>query len=142
MREALAEAAAAAEHSDVPVGAVVVRDGVIIARGHNRRELDGDATAHAETVAIRAACAAVGGRRLDDCALYVTLEPCPMCAGAIYNAGISRVVYGCYDDRAGALGGAFDLFDMLPDKRPQIKGGVLGTECAALLSSFFEGRRP
>jgi tRNA(adenine34) deaminase len=141
MREALAEAASAG--SDVPVGAVVLDPaGSIIGRGRNAREAEHDPTAHAEIVAIRAAGAARGGWRLEDCTLVVTLEPCTMCAGAILAGRLSRLVYGAEDPRAGAAG---SVWDVLHDPRlgppVEVVGGILAAECAALLRGFFEERR-
>lgn len=138
MREALALAEQAVALGEVPVGAVVVKDGVIIARGYNRRELDHSATAHAELSAIEEACRAVGSWRLHGCTLYVTLEPCPMCAGAIINARLDRVVYGARDEKAGACGSVLDLFEMGLNHRPILKSGVLASESGELLSAFFE----
>ena len=141
MREALVLAAEAAEAGEVPVGAVVVRHGEIVGRGRNRRESGGGAAAHAEIEAITEACRALGGWRLSGCELYVTLEPCPMCAGAVVNARLDRVVYGAHDARGGALGGLFDLTSYPLGCRPLILGGVLESECTALLRDFFAARR-
>ena len=143
MRAALAEAAAAAADGDVPVGAVVLDEaGVIVARGRNRREADGDPTAHAEIVAIREAARAVGGWRLDGLTLVVTLEPCTMCAGAITAARLGRLVYGAVDARAGAVG---SLWDVVRDQRlvpvPEVIGGVLADECQQVIVMFFANRR-
>jgi tRNA(adenine34) deaminase len=148
MRAALAEAAAAAfpgsaGSADIPVGAVVLdAAGTVLARGRNRREADGDPTAHAEIVAIRAAARAVGGWRLDGLTLVVTLEPCTMCAGAITAARLSRLVYGAPDPRAGAVG---SLWDVVRDQRltpvPEVIGGVLGVECLKIIRTFFSERR-
>jgi tRNA(adenine34) deaminase len=143
MRAALAEAAAAAAAGDVPVGAVVLdRTGTIMARGRNRREADGDPTAHAELVAIRAAAREVGGWRLDDLTLVVTLEPCTMCAGALTAARLARLVFGAADPRAGAVG---SLWDVVRDQRltpvPEVIGGVLADDCLAVLTRFFAERR-
>lgn len=145
MREALVEARAALGTDDVPVGAVVLdAAGVVIGRGRNAREADGDPTAHAEVLALRAAAAHLGGWNLEGCALVVTLEPCVMCAGAILSARASRVVFGAYDDKAGAAGGALDVLRerRLPLRVAEVVGGVLEEECASLLSSFFAERRP
>jgi tRNA(adenine34) deaminase len=141
MREALAEAGASG--SDVPVGAVVLdASGSIISRGRNLREAEHDPTAHAEIVAIRAAGAARGSWRLEDCTLVVTLEPCTMCAGALLVGRLSRLVYGAADPRAGAAG---SVWDVLHDPRlgppVEVVGGILAAECAALLRGFFEERR-
>jgi len=141
MREALALAREAAAHGEVPVGCVVVRHGQVIGRGRNRREELGDARSHAEMEAIGQACAAVGDWRLSDCELYVTLEPCPMCAGAILNARVGTVVYGASDTGFGACGGVMNLFEEAFGFRPRLYGGVLAAECGALLSDFFAGMR-
>ena len=141
MRQALALAEEAAGHGDVPVGCVVVKDGAVIGRGCNRREERGDAVAHAEVEAIRQACRAVGGWNLHDCALYVTLEPCPMCAGAIINARVGTVCYGARDEKAGACGSVLDLFAERFNHRPRVYGGVWKEECAALLQEFFQSLR-
>jgi tRNA(adenine34) deaminase len=143
MRGALAEARAALETGDVPVGAVVLdASGTVIARGRNRREADGDPTAHAEIVAIRAAARAVGEWRLDGLTLIVTLEPCTMCAGAITAARLSRVVFGAADPRAGAVG---SLWDVVRDQRfapvPEVIGEVLADECLNVIRRFFSEHR-
>lgn len=137
MRAALALARAAGEAGDVPVGCVIVKDGEILASGRNRREARQDATAHAEVEAIRAACEALGSWHLDGCTLYVTLEPCPMCAGAILNARISAVVYGADSPKSGCCGSVLSLFQERFNHRPAVYGGVLAEECAALLGRFF-----
>ncbi len=142
MQEALAEAARAAALGDIPVGAVVVREGRIIARGRNRREGDRDPTAHAEMIALRQAARHLGGWRLPGCCLYVTLEPCAMCAGAAVQARLGRLVFGAADPKAGAAGGVIDLlrgprFNHLVE----VLGGVRETECSALLRRFFESLR-
>jgi tRNA(adenine34) deaminase len=142
MRAALAEARAAVTHHDVPIGAVVVRDEVVIGRGRNERELLQDPTAHAEVLALRAAAAALGSWRVLDATLYVTLEPCAMCAGAIVLARVPRVVYGCTDPKAGAAGSVLDvLAEPRLNHRPEVVGGVLGAESAELLRGFFRDRR-
>lgn len=142
MAMALLEAAAAAEHDDVPVGAVVVRDGVVIARRHNERELTGDPTAHAEILALRDAAEAVGSWRLDGSTLVVTLEPCLMCGGALVNSRIDRVVYGAPDMKAGAC---YSLYNVCDDPRlnhrVEVTAGVRAEQAGALLSSFFEAQR-
>ena len=142
MRLAITEAMLAEGHDDVPVGAVVARGSEVVARGHNRRELDGDPTAHAEVVAIRAAADRLGSWRLDGCTLVVTLEPCTMCAGAIVLARVPRVVWGATDPKAGAAG---SLWDVLDDERlnhrSEVTSGVLAEECGELLRSFFRARR-
>jgi tRNA(adenine34) deaminase len=139
MREAMAEAEAAAAAGDVPVGAVVVdAAGAIVGRGRNRRELDQDPTAHAEVDALRRAAAALGHWRLEGATVFVTLEPCPMCAGALVNARVARVVYGCPDPKAGAVDTLFTLGrDARLNHRFAAQGGVLGDACAALLKGFF-----
>jgi tRNA(adenine34) deaminase len=144
MRLALAEAALALEHDDVPIGAVVVRgDGEVLGTGHNERELRQDPTAHAEVLALRAAARATGSWRVLDSALYVTLEPCAMCAGAIVLARVPRVVWGAPDPKAGAAGSVLDVLDEPRlNHRPVVTGGVLADDCAALLRSFFRARRP
>jgi tRNA(adenine34) deaminase len=142
MRLALAEAERAAEHDDVPIGAVVVRDGDVIASAGNERELRADPTAHAEVLALRAAAKRLGGWRIPDAALYVTLEPCTMCAGAIVLARVPRVVFGTDDPKAGAAGSVLDvLADPRLNHRPEVAAGVLARESAALLQAFFAGRR-
>jgi tRNA(adenine34) deaminase len=143
MRAALTEARAALDHDDVPVGAVVVGpDGAELARGHNRREQLADPTAHAELEALRAAAAALGTWRLDGCTLVVTLEPCPMCAGALVQSRIARLVFGADDPKAGAVTSLFDLVrDPRLPHRVEVHRGVLADVCAALLRSFFTPRR-
>ena len=136
---ALARAAAAA--GEVPVGAVVVTDGRVIGEGRNRREAGKSALAHAELEAIAQACKALGTWRLTGCQLYVTLEPCPMCTGAIINAHIDTVVYGCDDERAGCCGTAADLFALPYSHRPLVYRGCREEECRALLRDFFRGLR-
>jgi tRNA(adenine34) deaminase len=142
MRRALAEATAALAHDDVPVGAIVVRHGEVIAARHNERELTGDPTAHAEILALRDAAGVIGHWRLDDCTLVVTLEPCPMCAGALVNARLGRLVYGARDPKAGAAGSCFDLVDhpTLNHRIPRTEG-VLADECGQVLVDFFASRR-
>lgn len=137
MRRALALAREAAAVGDVPVGCVIVRDGEIIGRGRNRREAGGDATAHAEVEAIRDACARQGSWRLHGCTLYVTLEPCPMCAGAIINARIEAVRYGARDEKAGCCGSVLNLFEERFNHHPRIYQGPLEGECERLLQEFF-----
>ena len=141
MRRALALAAEAAAEGEVPVGAVVVFRGEEISCGRNRRERGKNALAHAELEAIDGACRALGGWRLWQCELYVTLEPCPMCAGAIINARIPRVVFGARDPKAGSCGSVADLFALPYNHRPQVCAGVLEEECAAVLRSFFRSLR-
>ena len=138
MREALALAREAAEAGEVPVGCVVFDEaGEISGRGRNRREEARDACAHAEVEAIRAACAARGSWNLSGCGLAVTLEPCPMCAGAIINARISTVVYGAREARSGSVGSVINLFEENYGQRPKVYGGVLRGDCARVLSEFF-----
>ena len=142
MREALAEARAAAAVGEVPIGAVVVRAGEIVARAHNRRELDQDPSAHAEFAALRAAAQSLGRWRLSDCTVYVTLEPCCMCAGLMVNARVGRCVYGAADAKAGALGSLYDLnADSRLNHRFNVTAGVLADECRAVLSGYFAGLR-
>ena len=142
MRDALEAARSAAGAGDVPVGALVVRDGVVIARAANRTLRDSDPTAHAEVLALRAASASLGRWRLDDCTLFVTLEPCAMCAGAIVLARVQRVVFGAWDDKAGMAGSVGDLLrHPRLNHRPQVRGGVLAPECGASLRAFFAARR-
>lgn len=141
MTEAIRLARAAEEIDEVPVGAVAVRDGKIIASAFNTRESTKCATHHAEILAIERACAALGGWRLPGVTLYVTMEPCAMCAGAIVNSRIERVVYGARDFRFGAFGSAFDLNAVGLNHKPEVVGGVLGEECADILSSYFKRKR-
>ena len=142
MREALAEAKLAERDGDVPIGAVVVHGGRVIGRGHNERERRGDPTAHAELLALREAAAALGSWRVLDSTLYVTLEPCAMCAGAIVLARVPRVVFGTTDPKAGAAGSVLDVLAQPQlNHRPQVAGGVLADACSALLRGFFESRR-
>lgn len=141
MRLALEQARLAAVLGEVPVGAVMVRDGQVVAQGYNRRETDQSALAHAEILVIRDACHAVGSWRLTDCTLFVTLEPCSMCAGAIINARVGRVVYGARDARLGCCGSVANLFAMPLDHRPLLTRDVLAEECGALLSEFFAALR-
>ncbi|WP_329027622.1 tRNA adenosine(34) deaminase TadA [Streptomyces sp. NBC_00690] len=142
MRLALAEAERAALSGDVPVGAVVLGpSGALLAVGHNERELTGDPTAHAEVLAIRRAAEQLGGWRLTDCTLVVTLEPCTMCAGAIVQSRVDRVVYGAVDEKAGAAGSLWDVLrDRRLNHRPEVISGVLAATCAAQLTSFFRDR--
>ena len=141
MDQALELAREAAAMGEVPVGCVIVRDGQIVGRGRNRRETARTALGHAEIEAIADACRRLGGWRLWDCTLYVTLEPCPMCAGAIINARIPRVVYGAADRKAGSCGSVCDLFAMDYNHRPAVQPGVREEEAAALLSEFFQTLR-
>ena len=142
MRLALREAERAAEHDDVPVGCVVAREGEVIAAAPNERELRGDPTAHCEILALREAAKATGTWRLSDAVAYVTLEPCPMCAGALVLARVSRVVYAAPDPKAGAAGSVLDvLAEPRLNHRPEVAGGLLAEESAELLRSFFDSRR-
>jgi len=142
MRLALREAEAALEHDDVPIGAVVVREGEVIGAGRNERELRQDPTAHAEILALRDASRALGSWRVLESVLYVTLEPCAMCAGAIVLARVPRVVYGTVDPKAGAAGSVIDvLAQPRLNHRPAVASGLLADECAALLTAFFGSRR-
>ncbi len=143
MRLALRAAASAPAHGDVPVGAVVLGiSGKVLGTGHNDREGSGDPTAHAEVLALRAAAVSVGSWRLAGCTLVVTLEPCPMCAGAAVLSRVDRVVYGAADPKAGAAGSLWDLLrDRRLNHRPEVVSGVLAAECGAALVEFFEGRR-
>lgn len=139
---AIERAREAEDHGDVPIGAVIARDGEPLAAAGNERELRRDPTAHAEILAIRAAAAALGGWRLPGTTLYVTLEPCAMCIGAMLHARIARLVFGAYDDKAGAAGSVLD-FTAHPrlNHRIEVNGGLLAGECGRLLTAFFEGRR-
>ena len=141
MRRAISLAEQAAQLGEVPVGAVIVRNGEVIAEAGNRRECDHRATAHAELLAIEQACEAVGSWRLHDCTLYVTLEPCPMCAGAIVNARVGRVVFGCKDAKAGAMGSVLNLPSYPLNHRPICEWGVCENECREVLQNFFALRR-
>lgn len=141
MKEALLLAKEAAAEGEVPVGCVIVRDGIIVGRGRNRREKGKTALGHAEIEAIAQACETLGGWRLWECTLYVTLEPCPMCAGAIINARIPRVVYGASDSKCGACGSVCDLFAMEFNHQPQVNRGIMEEEAASLLTDFFQNLR-
>ena len=141
MEMALAEAKKAANIGEVPIGAVIVRHGEVIAQAHNLRESNSDATAHAEILAIREACRKLGGWHLTDCTLYVTLEPCPMCAGAVINSCIDRVVFGAYDHRDGSMGSVANLPSLPYSRRPQCEGGIMEDQCRAVLSEFFKALR-
>jgi len=143
MRLALREAERALEHDDVPIGCVIVHGGEVVAAAPNERELRGDPTAHAEVLAMRAASQALGGWRLSDTVLYVTLEPCAMCAGAIVLARVPRVVWGAPDPKAGAAGSVLDvLAESRLNHRPEAAGGLLADESAGMLRKFFASRRP
>ena len=141
MREALRLAQEAADDGEVPVGAVVVRKGEIVGTGRNRREKAKNALCHAEIEAINAACTRLGGWRLWECELYVTLEPCPMCAGAIVNARIPQVYFGAYDKKNGCCGSVANVLELENGYHPACEGGVLEEECAAILSAFFKKLR-
>ncbi|HEU0318313.1 MAG TPA: tRNA adenosine(34) deaminase TadA [Solirubrobacteraceae bacterium] len=142
MRLAIREAERALEHDDVPIGAVVVHEGEVIGAGHNERELRQDPTAHAEIIALREASRALGSWRILDAVMYVTLEPCAMCAGAIVLSRIPRVVYAAPDPKAGAAGSVLDVLgEPRLNHRPEVVGGLLEEECAELLRIFFRGRR-
>jgi tRNA(adenine34) deaminase len=137
MREALALAQISADEGEVPVGCVIVCEGKIVGRGRNRRETSKSALAHAEIEAIAEACRTLGGWRLWKCALIVTLEPCPMCAGAIINARLPQVFYGTEDPKGGACGSVTDLFEMKFNHKPEVISGILKDECASVLTEFF-----
>jgi tRNA(adenine34) deaminase len=142
MRLAVREAGRALEHDDIPVGAVVVKDGEVIGSGHNEREVRADPTAHAEMIALRDAARALGSWRVLESVLYVTLEPCAMCAGAIVLARVPRVVFGTTDPKAGAAGSVLDvLAEPRLNHRPQVESGLLAQECADMLRAFFASRR-
>ena len=141
MREALKLAKAAAESGEVPVGAVIVKDGKIIAAGRNMREQKQNALSHAEIEAINNACMELKSWRLDDCELYVTLEPCPMCTGAIINSRIKTVVFGAYDSKAGSMDSVINLCDYPYNHKPEIYGGICEDECLEILQNFFKKLR-
>lgn len=141
MREAVRQAKKAAALKEVPIGCVIVHDGAIIARGYNRRTIDKNVLAHAEIIAIRKACRKIGDWRLEDCTMYVTLEPCPMCAGAIINSRIRRVVYGAADTKAGCCGSVTDLFAMPFNHHPVVEQGLRAEEAQELLQAFFKDLR-
>jgi tRNA(adenine34) deaminase len=142
MQEAIVEAELAAAHDDVPIGAVIVHDGEVIARGHNRREADTDPTAHAEILALRGAARQLGSWRLEGCTLYVTLEPCTMCAGALVLARLDRLVFGADDPKAGAVGALYDVpRDPRLNHQVEVVRGIDAERCGDLLRSFFAARR-
>ena len=142
MLEALKEAEKSANFDEVPVGAVIVKDGKIIARGHNLRERNNDPTAHAEIVAVRKACKKLKSWRLEGCTIYVTIEPCSMCAGTLLWARIKRIVYGANDPKGGALGSSYNLFEVKNiNHKVEITRGVLENRCAELMTSFFRNKR-
>lgn len=138
---AMEQADIAAQEGEVPVGAVCVKDGEVVSVGRNRREIGKNALYHAEIEAIDAACKKLGGWRLWQCDLYVTLEPCPMCAGAIINSRIKRLVFGAYDKKAGSCGSVTDLFALPYNHKPEVTGGFMEEECAAQLTDFFKKLR-
>ncbi len=141
MRQAIALAKQAVAEGEVPVGALIVKNGQVLSTGRNRRETGKNALYHAEIEAIDSACKKLGGWRLPGCTLYVTLEPCPMCAGAIINARLDRVVFGAFDAKAGSAGSITDLFTFPYNWKPEVRAGCLEDECAALLSEFFKNLR-
>lgn len=141
MKEALIEAKKASDKDDVPVGAVIVKDGNIISRGYNKRNTDNNALLHAEIIVINDACKKLRSRLLNECDLYVTLEPCPMCAGAIIQAGIRRLYFGAYDEKAGCAGSVTDLFILPFNSKPEYYGGIMEDECTSLLTEFFRAKR-
>ena len=138
---AIKNAKSAAADGEVPVGAVVLKNGKVIGEGRNRREKGRNAVWHAEIEAIENACQTIGSWRLRGCELFVTLEPCPMCAGAIMNARLDRLVFGAYDENGGFIISRNELFDVLPEVRPTIVGGYMENECAEILESFFQNKR-
>ncbi len=142
MRLALREAALALDHDDIPIGAVIVKDGEVVATGHNEREVRADPTAHAEMIALREAARTLSSWRVLDSVMYVTLEPCAMCAGAIVLARVPRIVFGASDPKAGAAGSVLNVLDVPQlNHRPQVQAGLLADECAELLTAFFSSRR-
>lgn len=141
MKEAIALAKQAAKEGEVPVGAVIVKDGEIIARGKNQREQKQNALSHAEIEAINSACEKLGSWRLDGCELYVTLEPCPMCAGAIINARIKTLIFGAYDLKMGSIDSVINLCDYPYNHKVEVYGGICEQECGSVLKEFFEGVR-
>ncbi len=143
MQKAIELAKKSLESEDVPVGAVVVKDGKIIGEGYNKREKEGDPTAHAEIIAIKEASKALGSWRLDDCEIYVTLEPCPMCAGAIINSRIKTVVFGAYETKTGSCSAdsVVNLFSLPYNHTPEVYGGICEKDCAELLTEFFKQKR-
>lgn len=142
MKEAIRQAKKAAKIGEMPIGAVIVRNGEIISRGYNKREVKKNALLHAEVDAINKACKKLGGWRLPECDIYVTLEPCPMCAGAILNARINNVYFGAYDEKSGCAGSVMNLFDMnLCNFSANVTGGIMKEECSEIIKSFFKGLR-
>ncbi len=141
MTNAIEEAKLAAQEGDVPIGAVIVQNDRIIVKTHNRRNIEKNAILHAELIAIDEACKILNTRLLSDCDLYVTLEPCPMCAGAIIQSGIRRLYFGAYDPKAGCAGSVTDLFTLPFNSIPEYYGGIMEDECSSLLTSFFQSKR-
>lgn len=141
MKLALEEARLAAQMGEIPVGAVIVKDGKVIAKGHNTRETEQSALGHAEINAINEACRCLGSWRLDDCEIYITMEPCPMCAGAIINARIKTVVFGSYDLKMGSFESVVNLATLKYDFKPEIYGGICEEECTAMVKNFFKELR-
>ncbi len=143
MNQAISLAKLAAQRGDVPVGAVLVKDGEIVGKGLNCREAEGDPTAHAEIEAIRQGAQKLGGWHLEDCELYVTLEPCPMCAGAIINSRIKRVIFGAYEPKSGSCSAesVVNMFSLPYNHKPEVYGGICEAECAGLLKEFFKDKR-
>lgn len=141
MRLALEEAQKSYNEAEVPIGAVITLNNEVIATGRNQRETKKSALWHAEIEAISKACTALGAWRLNQCVIYVTLEPCPMCAGAIINSRIARLVFGAYDQKAGSCGSIINLFDLPYNHKPEVLGGILNDECSTLLSNFFKELR-
>ncbi len=141
MKEAYREAELAFSEAEIPVGAIIEYNGEVISRAHNNREQSKDATGHAEMLAIRAACEKLGGWHLNKCTLYVTLEPCPMCMGAIINSRVGKVVFGAKDYKAGACGSVLNLCSYPLNHKPQIIEGVMKEECAEILTEFFKNKR-
>ena len=141
MKEALEQASKALEHDDVPVGAVIVKDGNIVAKAHNRRFCDKDSTAHAEILAISQACAFFNTQFLDGCDIYVTCEPCIMCAGAIIQSRIKNLYFGAYDKKAGCAGSVINVFDTAFNHKVSVTGGIMEADCSELLNIFFKNKR-
>ncbi len=141
MTAAIEQAKMAASYGEVPVGAVIAKNGEIISVGMNRREKEKNALCHAEIEAINNACKTLDSWRLSDCVLYVTLEPCPMCAGAVINSRIKKVVFGAYDLKAGSVGSVIDLFTLQYNHTPEVQGGFMEDECSSLLTKFFKSLR-
>lgn len=141
MVEAIKEAQLAATEGDVPIGAVIVKDNKIITKAHNRRNIENNALLHAEIIAIDETCKSLNSRVLSECDLYVTLEPCPMCTGAIIQSGIKRLYFGAYDPKAGCAGSVTDLFTLPFNSIPNYYGGIMEDQCASLLTEFFKSKR-